>query len=156
MFEDRRREKRKNVFDSKATQPEKDEISNISERENNARKESIYLNKKIDDVNTRVNYFEKKPKDKLAQLISNDFHLLALIAFYYNYSDNVKLYYYSKAIEYGLEEISFENVANTTAKQKLIWIATRYDDIVFTCKDTYERKRAKKLARAFRKLSHEY
>lgn len=156
LFEDRRKEKNKNLFDAKATQPQKDEIYKISEKEDKADQEYTDLNDKITDMNTRINYYENLPKATLAQLISNDYHLLALLAFYYGYSHDAIIYYYSKSIEYALEYISFEDVADDIVKQKLLWIAARYDDIEFTCKHTTEAEWAPKLSAAFRCLSYEY
>ena len=128
----------------------------ISEKEKNAEKEYTNLNNKITDTNTRINYYENLPKATLAQLISNDYQLLALIAFYYGYSSDVIIYYYAKSIEYALEYISFKEVADDTVKQKLLWIAARYDDIAFTCKKTKEAKWASKLSIAYQSLSYEY
>lgn len=156
LIGDRRKEKNKNIFDSEATETQKNEISMISEKEEKAEKEYTDLDNKITDINTRINYYKNLPKATLAQLISNDFQLMALIAFYYGYSSDVIIYYYAKSIEYALEYISFEEVADDIVKQKLLWIAARYDDIAFTCRGTEEAKWASKLSAAYNNLSSEY
>ncbi len=156
LIKDKRGEKNKNVFDQKADEAEKEEINAISEREEKQIKEDVCISDRLNDANTRLNYYSIMPKASLALLIGNDYHLLALIAFCYNYPDNTKIYYYAKCIEYGLEYISFEAVSDETVKDKLIWIAGRYRDIAFTCDGTKEAKWAKLLAEAFECLADEY
>lgn len=146
---------KKNIFDSNATQEEKDEISAISENEENIT-ETIYLNKKIEDLHTRLNYYSRLPKAGLALLCSNDYHLLALIAYCYDFEDNAKLYYYVKSIQYGLEYISYSGLSDEDIKSKLLWISARYQDIYFTCKNTDEAALAQKLAKAFKNKADEY
>lgn len=146
---------KENIFDSNATQEEKDEISAISENEENIT-ENIYLDKKIENLYTRLNYYSRLPKARLALLCSNDYHLLALIAYCYDFEDNAKLYYYVKSIQYGLEYISYSGLSDEDIKSKLLWIAARYEDISFACKDTDEADWAQKLAKAFKNKADEY
>ncbi len=153
---DKHEEKNKNVFDQKAKQPEMNEINSISEREEKQTEKIVCISDRLNDTNTRSNYYSIMPKASLAMLLANDYHLLALIAFYYGYPDNVIIYYYAKSIEYQLEYISFKEVSDETVKEKLIWISTRYEDIVFTCNGTKEASWAEKLAKAFSSLSGEY
>lgn len=96
------------------------------------------------------------PKAGLALLCSNDYHLLALISYCYDFEDNAKLYYYVKSIQYGLEYISYSGLSDEDIKSKLLWIAARYQDINFTCKNTDEADLAQKLAKAFKNKADEY
>lgn len=156
LIKDKRGEKNKNVFDQEADEAEKEEINAISEKEQNQIKEGVCISDRLNDVNTRLNYYSIMPKASLALLIGNTYHLFALIAFCYDYPDNAKIYYYAKSIEYGLEYISFEEISDETVKERLIWIAGRYKDIVFTCDGTKEAEWAKLLAKAFECLADEY
>lgn len=158
MIETIRNKKRKNILKIKGEQWEKDEISEISDKEEEDIEKNleIELKDKMDDTDKRINYFAKLPCADLANLIANAYHLYGLIAFCYNFPQDAKLYYYVKAIEYELEFISFDGVSNEVVKKRLIWIATRYKDIAFTCEDAGEVKWAEKLGQAFNSLSHEY
>lgn len=156
LTRNKHKEKNKNVFDQEANELEKNEINAISNRQKNKKGKNIPISERLDDTNTRSNFYSTMPKASLALLLANDYHLFALIAFYYGYPDDVIIYYYVKSIEYQLEYISFKEVSDETVKEKLIWISTRYEDIVFTCNDTTEASLAKKLAYAFRCLSSEY
>lgn len=156
LIADKREERKKNVFDQKAKQPEMNEINSISEREEKQTEKIVCISDRLNDTNTRSNYYSIMSKASLAMLLANDYHLLALIAFYYGYPDNVIIYYYAKSIEYQLEYISLKEVSDETVKEKLIWISTRYEDIVFTCNGTKEASWAEELAKAFSSLSRKY
>lgn len=148
---------KKNVFDlseEKGGAPEriKGEIAQISEEEPTIKS----FAQRYENMGTRQNTYQTYPKRSLANLISNDEHILALTLFYNQGNMESIEYYYSKAIQYRFEKLGFEGLSNDYIKGELEWIAARYKDIVFTCPDSDVKEYAAKLQKAFETLAAEY
>lgn len=149
--------KEKNIFDLPETEggapgSTKNEIAKISEEEPFLKD----FTQKREHMEARQNAFVMYPKSSLANLVSNDEHLLALTLFYNKGDSDSIIYYYSKAIQYRFSKLKFEGLSKDHIKSELEWIAARYEDMVFTCPDSDVKDYAVKLQRAFEKLATEY
>lgn len=149
--------KLENVFDRSAEeggppQSIRDEISRVSGAEETAAEFS-----EIKDIlSYRENINETYPKRTLTQLVSNGYHHLALLLYWNGGREETIAYYYGQSILYGLKCLEYADNTGLTVKEKLLFIARRYEDINYTCPGFGDRQRAGMLAAAFRYASDQY
>lgn len=150
-------EKNENVFDKKeseggATQEVRDEVSMASENEKNV--------SNFADLNeillTRTIAYSQYPKMSLANLMSNDYHKLALLFALHNGNENTTVYYYGKSISSNFECLKYAENSDESIKDRLKRISQRYADIVYVCPKHKVADQAKKLEIAFKNAENQY
>lgn len=149
--------KLENEFDRSAeeggpSQSVRDEISRVSDREEAATDFSEI--KEILSYREGIN--ESYPKRTLTQLVSNGYHHLALLLYWYGGEETTIAYYYGQSILYGLKCLEYADNTGLTVKEKLLFIAQRYEDITYTCPGFRDMQRAGMLAEAFRYAADRY
>lgn len=146
-----------NVFDKPseqggAPQSVKNQISNISDNENNA--------KSFEEVNEILDYREgmneKYPKKSLTQLVANGYENLGNILYESNGNKTDIIFYYGQSIINNLKCLEFAENTNKTIKEKLTDIVRIYNSIAFTCPNCEEAKIALDLAEAFQHAADQY
>lgn len=110
--------------------------------------------KSIRDV--RADAFEQYPKKSLANLLSNDNQKLAIVLYINGGEEESIVYYYSQSILRDFECLQFAQNSNATIKDKLISIAQRYRDMVYTCPGMENLENASVLAEAFENAANQY
>ena len=110
--------------------------------------------KSIRDV--RAGAFVLYPKWSLANLLSNNYQELAIILYLNGGSEEAIVYYYSQSIIRDFECLQFAENSNDMVKEKLISIAQRYKDIIYTCPNMEGLENAQALAVAFENAANEY
>lgn len=157
LVEDYRAMKRENEFDKDvneggAPQPLRDAIAQASYDEITAQS----FGEIKDNRDVREEAYALYPKKSLANLISNDSQKLAIILYKYGGAEEAIIYHFGQSILYDFECLQFSQNANGTVKDRLISIAQRYRDMVYTCPDMAERVKAQALAEAFEKAAKQY
>ena len=110
--------------------------------------------KSIRDV--RADAFEQYPKKSLANLLSNDNQKLAIVLYINGGEEESIVYYYGQSILRDFECLQFVQNSNATIKDKLISIAQRYRDMVYTCPGMENLENASVLAEAFENAANQY
>ena len=142
-----------NRFDDFAPQPVKDEISEASRLEKVA--SSFGEVKNVSQ--TREDVYVGYPKKSIANLISNDYHRLALILLRNKGQGETILYLYSQSILWDFEVIKYTDVSDSTMKDRLNRIAQRYEDMSLVCTDCEDvTNYATKLQLAFENAADQY
>lgn len=152
MIDDARKAGFINKFDDFAPQDKKDEIDKASKDEVSAERFSIV--KRINT--TRSDIYTTYPKKSIANLIANGNQRLALILAYNGGQQATVLYYYSQSVIWEIEFLRYSDNANSTVKDHLIKIATRYRDMNLICSKCEEAKYAEKLQIAFEHAANQY
>lgn len=150
-------EKKENQFDKAPDEggPEQkilNQISGISELE----KEAISFSEIKEILIFRESVNREYPKRTLTQMVSNGYHKLALLLYWHGGVESTLVYYYGQSILFGLECLKYADNTDLTVKEKLNFIAHRYEDIVYTCPGFRDAERAKMLAKAFRYAADQY
>ena len=143
---------RENLFDNYADQDIHNEVSYYSDTESKI----ILFSIRKENMERRQDIYSIYPKAKLALLISNDEHILALTLFRNGGNESSMLYYYAKAIEYRIERVTFKEVSEDSLKSNIEWIGARYADITYTCPNSEYKMYAEKLSNAFNEIAKEY
>ena len=104
----------------------------------------------------RADVFNLYPKKSLANLLSNDYQKLANILYLNGGNEESILYYYSQSIIRDFECLQFAENSNDMVKGKLISIARRYKDIIYTCPNMEGLENAQALAVAFENAAKQY
>lgn len=142
----------KNVNDGGAPQWLRDSVYQASEDEKTAESFSVILS----IHNVRADAYEQYPKKSLANLISNDNQKLAIILYIKGGEEDSIVYYYGQSILRDFECLQFEENSDDTVKDKLISIAQRYKDMIYTCPNMKDRENAQVLAEAFENAANNY
>lgn len=129
-----------------------DLVHQASEDEKKAKSFSAIVS--IRDV--RAGAFTLFPKRSLANLLSNNYQELAIILFLNGGNEEAIVYYYSQSIIRDFECLQFAENSNDMVKDKLISIAQRYEDMIYTCPNMEDRQNAQTLAVAFKNAANEY
>lgn len=132
------------------------EILNTISRMSDLEKETIVFSETKDILIAREGVYQAYPKRTLAQLVSNGYHQLALLLFWHGGQEATVVYYYGQSIFFGLECLKFADNTGLTVKEKLLFIAQRYEDIAYTCPGFRGAQRARMLAKAFCYAADQY
>lgn len=157
MVENLLKEKAENIFDKDETQggaPQevRNMISYVSEHEGEV--------ESFADLNgilgIRTDAYFLYPKKTLTNLISNDYHKLALLFALNAGNEDTIVYYYGKSIDSNLEYLKFAGNSDESIKDRLKRISQRYTDIVYVCPKHELSKKAEALAKAFKNAEEQY
>lgn len=132
------------------------EILNTISRLSDLEKETIDFSETKDILIGRESVYQVYPKRTLAQLVSNGYHRLALLLFWHGGEEATIIYFYGQSILFGMECLKFADNTGLTVKEKLRFIAQRYEDIAYTCPGFRDAQRARMLAEAFRYAADQY
>lgn len=149
--------KLKNIFDLPQSEGgPSQEILNMISRLSDLERETIDFAKTKDILISREGVYQLYPKRTLAQLVSNGYHKLALLLFWHGGEEATIIYFYGQSILSGMECLKFADNTSLTVKEKLLFIAQRYEDIAYTCPGFRDAQRARMLAEAFRYAADQY
>ncbi len=152
FVQDVRSEKLVSSFDQTAPQDIKDEIANLSKREEAASSFS-----EIQTINSvRKKTYEDYPKRSFTNLISNSEQKQALVLVFYKGQQKTIMYHYVQSILWNMEFLKYAGNTKSDVEERLSLIAKRYEDIAFVCTECKEREYATKLQKAFEYAAGQY